>query len=108
MTDDSIRNLLNILGRTADEIAENLAAAGIAGQINEPCECALARYIQASGYESVGVINATPPVGRFGDWFQVEATGSDGYVIGDSGPVADFIRAFDREEYPHLIAGGEW
>jgi hypothetical protein len=108
MTDDTIRILLADLGRTADEIAASLAAAGIAGAINEPCECAIARYIRANGYKSVGVVNADSGPGGPRDCFQVEATGSDGYVIGDSGPIADFIRAFDREEYPHLIAGSGW
>lgn len=108
MIDETIHTLLAGLGRTADEVAEALTVAGIKGQVNEPCECAIARYIQANGYDSVGVINGDPGPGGPRDWFMVEATASDGYVIGDSGPVADFIRAFDREEYPHLIAGGGW
>lgn len=100
----SIRDLLVGLGTTADEIAESLTVAGIAGQVNEPCECAIARYIRANGYEGVGVLNGAGPL----DCFRVEASDSGDYVIGDAGPVADFIRAFDREEYPHLIAGGGW
>jgi hypothetical protein len=103
-----IGTLLANLGKTRDEIAESLTAAGIAGVVNEPCTCAIARYLESNGYEDVAVINADPLPGGLPDCFQVEANASDGYVIGDAGPVADFIRAFDREEYPHLIAGREW
>jgi hypothetical protein len=100
-----ISTLLTNLGNTADEVAAKLTAAGVTGTLNEPNSCAIARYLEAEGFEDVAVLNCPNPTTRYDDWFQVEAHADNGYVIGATGPVADFIRAFDREEYPHLIAG---
>ena len=100
-----ISTLLTSLGKTADEIAENLIAAGVTGTANEPNSCAIARYLEANGYEDVAVVNGTDH-GDPTDRFQVEANADDGYIIGGYGPVANFIRAFDAGAYPQLVSGG--
>lgn len=98
----SLPTLLSNLGTTADEIAAKLTDAGIAGDINEPCSCAIAAFIKASGYEDAAV--GTNDDGGF----YVETEDQQEYTIGRSGPIPDFIRAFDAGAYPHLVREFRW
>jgi hypothetical protein len=94
--------LLSELGSTADEIAAKLAEAGIEGDINEPCSCAIAAFIKANGYPDVAV-------GTNNDGgFYVETDDHSEFTIGQAGPIPDFIRAFDAGAYPHLVRQGAW
>jgi hypothetical protein len=91
----TVAEVLDRLGKNADQVAESLNVAGITGRPADPCECAVSRYLESLGFESVAVMNS-----EFG--YSVE-TSEDFHTIGDEGPVADFIRAFDDGQYPHLV-----
>jgi len=98
----SLPDLLSGLGSNADEVAEKLAEAGITGEINEPCSCAIAAFIKSSGYQDA-------VVGKNDDnSFYVEAADEGEHLIGYAGPIPDFIRAFDAGAYPHLVRERVW
>lgn len=99
-TTASLPELLTNLGSTADEIAGSLAAAGITGELNAPCSCAIANYLSAQGFASVAV--AVEESGCY----VVEHGADVSHTIGQDGPIPDFIRAFDAGAYPHLIQDG--
>lgn len=97
-----LSELLNSLHTSADEIAAKLADAGITGEINEPCSCAIAAFVKANGYRNVAVGKD-----EAGGFF-VEADDEHEHKIGAYGPIPDFIRAFDAGTYPHLVRERVW
>lgn len=93
----SLEEMLGRLGDEPDVIAAEIAKAGITAVRNEPCDCAVARWLTHNGYSKVDVM----------------LSDADGYVVyaddeifdlGDDGAIPDFIRAFDNGSFPQLEA----
>lgn len=92
----NLDEMLERLGDNPSQIADTLAEQGIAGVKNDPCECAIARYVQTLGYSGVSVMKDVRG-------FAVE-TEDDFVRLGWDGPIPDFIGEFDDGRHPHLIA----
>lgn len=88
---------LAALGRTADEVAATLAALGMTGSQIVADYCPVARYLHDHAKLGWAAVSCASIAG-------------DRFATFDTpGPVADFVRAFDRGAYPELIAhGGHW
>jgi hypothetical protein len=82
------------LGATADEVADTLQRAGIAGVPLDPTRCPIARYVD---HRFPGLVKRL-----------VVSTSSKSLSVSlvsgpIPGPVGEFIDRFDHEEYPDLI-----
>ena len=93
----SLEEILGRLGDEPDAIAAEIAKAGITAVRNEPCDCAVARWLTHLGYEKVAVMLAE------NDGYTVN-TADDSFDLGFDGPIPDFIRAFDNGDFPQLEA----
>lgn len=106
MKEDKIKELLDSLGSTPDEVAAYLAAAGIKGYKRNPCHCPLAV-----------LVNDFAKKNNYWDGLVVETYNGDRCVIRQPDPqilgrwhvpkpVAEFAIKFDSGHYPQLDAGG--
>lgn len=99
----NIKEYLNDLGATADEVANNLRAAGIKGVIGSRCHCPIINgvYQACPTYWS----GLTIICGRKTDkgwWYSAQL--NDSQIIDPTlpQPVMDFIGEFDSGKYPDL------
>ncbi len=91
----SLEEMLGRLGDEPNAIAAEIAKAGITAVRNEPCDCAVARWLTHLGYEKVAVMLAED------DGYTVN-TSTEFYELGHDGPIPNFIRAFDNGDFPQL------
>jgi hypothetical protein len=98
VTDDR-ESLAHLLGDydSPDQIAERFTEAGVKAIPGDPCECAVARYVQLYDFAKVHIT-----CDNDGDYL-VEADDEIFWVQSDE-PMAAFIHAFDARSYPQLIA----
>jgi hypothetical protein len=82
-------DILNGMGKTADEVADFLKAKGITGMKRESAHCPVANYLVSQGGDPRAIIYShyVPP-------FDEDIT--------TPLPVFDFIITFDEGQYPEL------
>lgn len=109
MTKKTLRDLkaaLDALPReNADYVSNELNMRGIPGHMNSPCECPLANYLRVETGLQWDVFNDGD-----GDYYvdngRTYATGADRRYecveLADYPAIVDFVRLFDRGEYPAL------
>jgi hypothetical protein len=84
------------LGERRSLVAGALARAGVRGRRKCMSTCIIAVYLGGLGYTGVSVF-AHPD----GEGLVVLADGWAGWTV--PRPVAEFVKAFDDGEYPHLV-----
>jgi hypothetical protein len=96
MTEGQILNRLAALGDSADVIADRLFKLLIRGRMGSACDCPLSNYLDSRG--SI-LVHST----------EVETLEDDGArkYVALPAPHQDFVRRFDKEEYPRLIRSKE-
>lgn len=87
---------LHELGGDSDEVAESLRKQGIKGLRGEHCHCPVANYLKSRGFGGEVWGYPGPSVFRY--------VSTDVAVVGTPEPVFNFIRRFDDEEFPDLVA----
>jgi hypothetical protein len=92
---DRVKDLLDSLGATADEVANSLRTRGISGTPEDPCHCPIANLIRSVFPESDAQGWTYDPDGDPG-WFVsgTEVWTCDGRIKPPY-PVAEFIEHFD-------------
>jgi hypothetical protein len=94
MDENHLFRVLQEMGETHFEVATTILKKGISGKRQSPTRCPITRYAEAMGF--TGVITGADSI----DLFQ---SGSPAKVVLCPDPVRDFIKSFDRGEYPELI-----
>jgi len=88
----SIREMLDILGDTPDEIAESLKQKGIKGEKENCYCCPLAEYLKSQGVSQVVVTDV-----------KVKGIYRDTLESGSFRKIRDFVFKVDAGEYPDLL-----
>lgn len=101
-THTTITDALQALPVGADNIAAHLADLGVQGECSTPRRCALAQYLHAIGAVPAG---DSVTVGALRARI-VTCDEEPVYYASDLGrpDLSAFVAAFDRQEYPELIA----
>lgn len=101
-THATITDALRALPVGPDNIAAHLADLGVQGECATPSRCAIAEYLHA-----VGAVPAGDSVTVGALRARIVPSGEDAvYYASDLGrsDISAFVAAFDRQEYPELIA----
>lgn len=91
-----VLRLLEALGSTPDEVAENLAAGGYVGYPEKATICPVANYLDRNGAREVSVAGGVASYRGRGQFVAQEVPLPD--------PVRTFARQFDLGRYPTLDA----
>jgi hypothetical protein len=96
VTAESLLALLAGLGSTPGAVADSLRAAKISGRKGDICHCPVAMLLRNTGCRHVTTTHehCRTRVGDVGEWVSVETPE----------PVGEFMRKFDRGEFPDLNA----
>ena len=97
--EESLRDFLDELGHTADEVADNLRSSGIQGEPKSADTCPIACLISAvNGLRDISV-----------DASVISGWTDENWVIDVEvpEPVAEFIRRFDSGDYRDLALLGD-
>lgn len=101
-THATITDALRALPVGPDSIAAHLADMGVQGECSTPRRCAIAEYLHA-----VGAVPAGDSVTVGAVRARIVTSDDEAvYYSGDLGrsDISAFVAAFDRREYPELIA----
>lgn len=96
MNAQDLLNHLEILGNTAEQVAESLRTDGIKGACRSRKGCPLANYLKSLGHENPSVMGN--PDSAFA------GLGLEPYHCTLPPACFDFLYRFDRGEFPELIA----
>lgn len=104
LTGEGLATALEDLGKTANTVAEILSREALVGKPGDDCGCPVALYLQA-------VIEEHPRAGVYQEdhyfacvWRSDRPDNAE-LTVDLPDAVRDFVRAFDRGEYPDLIEG---
>jgi hypothetical protein len=92
--DDQIIEALNKLGRSADEVAENLYVMGYSGECKKAHNCPLANYLKD---RIAGVNHVSMSITRYSYDYRNP-------VEFDLPAISEFVLRFDVHKYPKLEA----
>jgi hypothetical protein len=93
---------LAALGEDSDEVASSLARSRVQGYCHQPRDCALARYLSAILAADPGVEQIS--VGHSELWVHGPHWWSLKAIFALPKPVRQFVRDFDEDRYPSLVA----
>jgi hypothetical protein len=97
-----IESFLGGLGENADDVAASLRKQGVQGQPQDKAQCAIARYLGAVVGAERRVRNISVGTSELSvsgpHWWSAKL------VIEVPPAIQQFIRAFDRYQYPDLVA----
>lgn len=92
-----VGSLLNVLGNTADEVADSLRLRGIKGYKGDACQCPVANYLIAE-------LGTYPGDLVTYDIVSYSTPDDSGFSFRTPEPVFQFILRFDTGVYPDLRA----
>jgi hypothetical protein len=97
-----IESFLSDLGANADDVAASLRDHGVQGQPQDKAQCAIARYLGAVVGTETRVRNISVGTSELSvsgpHWWSAKL------VIEVPAAIQQFIRAFDRYQYPDLVS----
>lgn len=99
----NVRGLLASLGHTSEAVSSTLSSAGVVGVPRDPNGCAVSRYLGVVLGSEPSVVGVTTAA----SWVELETTARIAPKVRVRLPraVRRFVEAFDREQYPTLLAG---
>lgn len=107
MSNEQVREALEDLGMTADEVANRLTQMGVTGNVEQAMSCPVANYLKKKFPEAQRAcvfIQATVTVGEFDPGYPDDSQGKQ-YWTHTPRPVFEFIKEFDAGMYPQLKKG---